>query len=223
MTVDIIFKLYYTVHMCTAKIININNITDNKQQRLAKIIKLGQIIFHAGDLANLWQINNANTLHTTLKRYARTGLLFRIYRGFYSLKPINQLDPLLLGIKALHEFSYVSAETVLERAGIISQVRNIITLASSKSKQFFIGDYQYRSRKLAAKFLFNPAGIAEVNGVKIAGVSRAVADLLYFNPRAHFDADQLINWREVKKLQAEIGYKLINKNYDFTKPKRSRA
>jgi len=221
--IDCLFKLHYTVHMCTAKIISKNNKIENKQQRLAKIIKLGQVIFHASDLANLWQINNANTLHTTLKRYARAGLLFRIYRGFYSLKPIAQLDPLLLGVKALHEFSYVSAETMLERAGVISQSRNIITLISSKSKQFSIGNYHYRSRKLAAKHLFNPAGITEINGIKIAGVSRAAADILYFNPRMHFDAGQFIKWREVKKLQAEIGYKPIKDNYDYTKSKRSRA
>lgn len=207
--------------MCTSKIINKINKIDNKQQRLAKIIKLGQIVFHVDDLANLWQINNANTLRTTVKRYAQTGLLFRIYRGFYSLKPISRLDPLLLGVKALHEFSYVSAETVLERAGIISQSRNVITLVSSKSKQFSIGDYQYRSRKLADQYLFNPAGVAEVNGVKVANISRAVADLLYFNPRAHFDAEKLINWRQVKKTQLNVGYALTHERYDFAKPKRS--
>lgn len=206
--------------MCTAKITNKVNKIDNKQQRLAEIIKLGQIIFHTDDLANLWQINNVNTLYTTLKRYAQAGLLFRIYRGFYSLKPVSRLDPLLLGVKSLHEFSYVSAETVLERAGIIFQSRNIITLVSSKSKQFSIGDYQYRSRKLTDQYLFNPAGITEVNGIKIASVSRAAADLLYFNPRAHFDAERLINWRQVKKIQRAVGYALTYDHYDFTKSKR---
>lgn len=206
--------------MCTSKITKKIAKIDNKQQKLAKIIRLGQVIFHIDDLANLWQINKANTLRTTVKRYAQAGLLFRIYRGFYSLKPISQLDPLLLGIKALHEFSYVSAETVLERAGIIFQSRNIITLISSKSKQFSIGDYQYRSRKLADQYLFNPAGIIEVNGVKITGVSRAVADLLYFNSRAHFDAERLINWRQVKKMQLAAGYPLTYDRYDFTKSER---
>lgn len=209
--------------MCTAKIINRNNKIDNKQQRLAEIIKLSQIIFHASDLANLWQINNANTLHTTLTRYARTGLLFRIYRGFYSLKPAAQLDPLLLGIKALHEFSYVSAETILEQAGVIFQARNKITLISSKSKKFSIGDYHYHSRKLADQYLFNQAGVKEANGVKMADINRAVADLLYFNSRAYFDNEKPISWRQVRKTQAEIGYPLTPKRYDFTQPKRGQA
>ena len=162
-------------------------------------------------------------MHTTLTRYARAGILFRIYRGFYSLKPVAQLDPLMLGIKALHEFSYVSAETVLENAGIIFQDRNKITLISSKSRKFSIGGYHYRSRKLADQYLFNQTGIKEVNGVKIADINRAAADLLYFNSRAHFDNEKLINWRQVKKKQAEIGYPLTPKRYDFTKFKRSQA
>ena len=100
--------------------------TNIKQHRFAQLAKLGEIIFHAKDLANLWQIKNPNTLYTSLKRYNQQRLLFRIYKGFYSIKPINQLDPFLLGIKAMHKFCYISAETILEKAGIIQQKTNYI-------------------------------------------------------------------------------------------------
>ena len=199
------------------------NKISTQAQRLAKINQLGQIIFHASDLANLWQINNANTLRTTLKRYAQNGLLYRIYRGFYALKPVDKLEPLLLGVKALHEFAYVSLETVLADAGVIFQAGRRFTLVSSKSKNFSIGDYQYRSRKLSDQHLFNPAGIREANGVKLADVNRAVADMLYYNPKFYFDAGRLINWRQVKKIQLAIGYPLTYERYDFTKSKRSQA
>lgn len=194
-----------------------------KDFRFAQISRLGGVLFHANDLANLWQIKDANTLHTTLKRYTAKGLLFRIYRGFYSLKPINELDPLPLGIKALHEYAYISTETVLAQAGVIFQKENFITLISSKSKKFVIGNYNYHSRKLDDKFLFNPAGIFEKNGIRFASASRAAADLLYFNPKVFFDAPGLINWREVKKIQKEMGYPLTPKYYDITKPKRRQA
>ena len=200
--------------MSTGKI---NNKIANTSQRFAKIAILGENIFHAKDLASLWQIKNPNTLHTTLKRYAQKGLLFRIYRGFYSLKPFDQIDPLLLGVKALHEFSYISAETVLEREGIIFQARDVITLISSKSKKFTIGNFYYSSRKLTDRYLFNPAGIKQIDGVKIANKNRAIADLLYFNPKVHFDAEKLINWHEIKKMQRSIGYPLTPKRYDFIK------
>jgi len=52
--------------MSTEKInVKLNNI-HNKSQRFAEIAKLGEVIFHTKDSANLWQIKNTNTLHTTL-------------------------------------------------------------------------------------------------------------------------------------------------------------
>lgn len=174
--------------------------------RFAKIATLNEVIFHVDDLANLWGIKNENTLHTTLKRYAKQGLLFRIYRGFYSIKPVDKLDPYLLGLKAIHGHGYISAETVLINSGIIQQSINEITLISSKSAKFSIGGNNYRSRRLADKYLYNPAGVKEKDGIKIASMERAVADLLYFNPRAYFDAGNLINWKKVKLIQKEVGY-----------------
>ena len=193
-----------------------SNIKNVKSHRLAQIAQLGISIFHTGDLASLWQIKNANTLHTTLKRYAKLGLLFRIQRGLYSIKPASELDPWLLGIRALHEYAYISAETILARAGIIFQSLDKITLISSHSKKFTLGGNNYQSRKLSDKFLFNSAGVRNRNGINMATPERAVADMLYFNSKAHFDAPNWINWREVKKIQKELGYPLISKRYDFT-------
>ena len=200
-----------------------NNIKNIKLNRFAQIAKLGITIFHAKDLANLWQIKEANTLYTTLTRYVKQGLLYRIYKGFYALKPINELNPLLLGLKALHEFSYISTETVLSQAGVIFQSSNNITLISSKSKKFNIGNNYYCSRQLADKFLFNSIGIKDCQGIKIATTERAVADLLYFNAKTHFDAPNFINWKEVKKIQKNIGYPFILKHYDSAKFKRSKT
>ncbi len=202
--------------MSTGRINNKKIIITDNSQRLAEIAKLGEVIFHTKDLANLWQIKSANTLHTTLKRYVKRGLLFRIYRGFYSIKPISDLDPLILGAKALHDFSYVTAETVLRKEGVILQLGDKITFASPKSKKFSIGKNHYYSRKLADKYLYNPAGVSYSNGVKIAGLNRALADMLYFNPSVHFDAEKFINWKKVKKMQEQVGYPLTPKRYDFT-------
>jgi len=184
-----------------------------KGDRFAQIARIGEVVFHTKDLASLWQVKDPNTLYTAIKRYIKRGSLFRIYKGFYSIKPIEQINPLLLGVKALHQFAYVSAETVLFNAGIIQQNISAITLISSMSKKFSIGGGRYISRKLNDKYLFNPAGVFEKDGIKTASAERAIADLLYFNPKAHFDAEKLINWKKVKKLQKEIGYPLIAERY----------
>lgn len=177
-----------------------------KDSRFSQIARLGEDIFYAKDLANLWQIKDTNTLYTTLKRYTQKGWLFRIYKGLYSIKPVEQLNPLKLGVKILHRYAYISAETVLAQAGFIQQEIKEITLISSISKRFSIGSNYYYSRQLKDEYLFNSAGIKSDNSLLIASPERAVADLLYFNPTAYFDARETINWKKVKEIQKEVGY-----------------
>jgi predicted transcriptional regulator of viral defense system len=179
---------------------------NTSSKRFAMLAQMGEQVFHIDDLANLWKITNENTLYITLRRYVKQGALNRIYRGLYSLQPLNKLNPYLLGLKAMREYSYISTETVLVNHGIIQQSFDRITIVSSKSKKFYIGDYKYKSRQLAPKFLFQDIGINEKNGIKMASLERAIADLLYFNPRAYFDAHDKINWKAVEDIQKKIGY-----------------
>ncbi len=181
-------------------------------QRFAKLATMHETIFHAHDLANLWQIEDKNTLYTTLKRYNKEGLIFRIHKGLYALQPVLKLDPYLLGIKILHQYSYISTETILEKEGIVQQSSPYITLVSSKSKKFSAGANQYCSRQLSDKYLFQTCGIHDVNGIKMATSERAIADLLYFNPGAFLDSGHFVNWKKVIKLQKEIGYP-VHKRY----------
>lgn len=178
--------------------------------RLSYIAMRGEAIFHAGDLANLWGIVNKNTLHTTLSRYVASGLIHRIYKGLYAVKNIKEIDPFLLGVKAIHSLAYVSCETILYQNGVLNQPPHEITLVSRFSKHFSVADRHYRSRKMRNEFLFNDAGINAKDGVRIASLPRAVADMLYFNPHKHFDSgnSKLINWNKVKKVVDAIGYNI---------------
>lgn len=56
------------------------------------------------------------------------------------------------------------------------------------------------------EYLFNPVGIIEENGVFIATPERAAADMLYFNPKYHFDVSERIDFARVKSIQEEVGY-----------------
>jgi len=180
--------------------------TNITQDRFAKLARLGEQVFHAKDLANLWNIGNKNTLYTTLKRYAQAGLLFRVYKGLYSIKPKDKLDPYLLGLKALHKFAYISTETVLSNAGIILQKIQYITIISSESRKFSIGNVNYSSRQLSDRFLFQKNGVKTESGINIASVERAVADILYFQPNFYFDNPKDIDWSKVERIQKEMGY-----------------
>lgn len=169
---------------------------------------MGEVLFHAGDLANLWQIKNKNTLYTTLKRYTQKGLLHRIHKGFYSLKNPRDIDPALLGIRSLNGFAYLSTETVLAREGIIFQSPSAITLIGSKSEKFSLGGNFYIVRQLSDKYLFNSSGIGLADGYYRAEPERAVADLLYFNPDYYLDGEDLVDWKKVDEIRKEVGYKV---------------
>ncbi len=181
--------------------------------RIALLARQPQMILHSRDLARLWGIDKPNTLNTTLKRYNRRGILFRIYKGLYSLLPPEKLDPLLIGLKALHSYAYVSTETILIQAGLMAQISYKYTLVSKVSRNFQVAGHNFKSRQLADQYLFNPAGIIETDGMLKATPLRALADMLYLNPKFYFDGTQMVNLKELNKLQKEIGYPLTKKSH----------
>lgn len=197
--------------------INIKNrrIRVSAGERLSRLFALGESLFHAGDAANLWGISNKNTLYTTLSRYVAGGFIHRVCKGLYAVKNITEIDPFLLGVKALHSSAYVSCETILYKDGILNQPPQEITLISRFSKHFSIAGRHYRSRKMRDDFLFNDAGIGIKDGVRVASLHRAIADTLYFNPRKYFDAgnSKLINWNKVKKIAIAAGYNIKSDNF----------
>lgn len=179
-------------------------------ERIALLARQPQTLFHSHDLAKLWNVQEANTLNVLLRRYSQKGLLFRIYKGLYSLKPISELDPLLLGIKALHRYAYVSTETVLVQRGLMAQMIPAYTLVSSSSRSFQIGPYLYKSRQLQEAYLYNPVGIQEENGILMATPERALADLFYFNPKAYIDGFERVDWAKLHQVQQAVGYPLTS-------------
>lgn len=186
-------------------------------QRIALLASKGEIIFHVKDLANLWGIGDPNTLRVTLKRYADQGILKRIYRGFYSLVPLDEVDPLLLGARAIHRFCYLTTETVLHQTGFMNQKIYSFTFVSEKSLKFAIGNYQFTSRQLDPQFLYQSEGVVRRGDIFVATPERAIADMLYFNP--YYSFDRPFDWKKIAALQKKIGYPFTPHRYDFAKTK----
>lgn len=175
-----------------------------KQNRFVSVIRFGGLIFHTNDLARIWKINNRRTLIITLKRYVDSGLLYRLYRGLYSLKKVSDLDPLLVGAAAINSYSYLSCETVLAKHGVIFQGLNYFTFISNKSKRLTISPHNYYYRQLKKDFLYNDLGVNKNNILNEASLERAVADILYFNPSYYFDNPAPINWKKVREIQKNV-------------------
>lgn len=182
-------------------------INNRDRTKLGILLKQEKKIFHTHDLAILWGITNRNTLYTTIKRYVKKGILLPIHKGFYVTVELERLDPVELGIGYLHQYAYLSTESVLVKEGIITQEIGYITLVSSTSRKFQIANYSYLVRQMKENFLYQSIGIVLKNGYQTATRERAVADLLYFNPHYHLDGRQLIDWEKVNFIQKEVGFK----------------
>ncbi|HBG75111.1 MAG: hypothetical protein A2X25_14490 [Chloroflexi bacterium GWB2_49_20] len=178
--------------------------------RISELIKLDRKIYHSNDLALLWNITNKNTLYTTIKRYVQKGVLVSIYKGLYSTVPLSQLDPLDLGKAIIHRYTYLSTESVLAKAGIIAQATYAYTFVSTLPKKISVENFSFLFRQLKEEYLYNPIGILNQNGVFVASTERAVADMLYFNPKYHFDVPESIDFKNVKFIQKEVGYPCWN-------------
>ena len=192
------------------------NARKTPNHRFADIAGLGTPVFHTDDVANLWRIRNRNTLSTTLSRYAAAGLIHRIHKGFYSIKKISELDPRLVGLRALHGPAYISCESVLFEQGLLNQPPREITLVGRISKRFGLVGERYRVRKLKEEFLVNDTGIESKNGLRVASTERAVADLLYFNPKKYFDILSPATRHHAQEIARAVGYSL-KKNHDSAK------
>ena len=174
--------------------------------RINELIKADRKIYHSNDLAILWKLANKNTLYTTIKRYVQKGILIPIYKGLYSTVPISQLNPLELGRAIIHRYTYLTTESILFQEGMIFQVPYAYTFASSITRKASVGTFTFIFRKLQDKYLFNPIGIIEKENHYIATPERAIADLLYFNPKYHLDLSATVDFEKVRHIQKTIGY-----------------
>ncbi|OGY86288.1 MAG: hypothetical protein A2233_02805 [Candidatus Kerfeldbacteria bacterium RIFOXYA2_FULL_38_24] len=196
-------------------------IIKQRNNRIAQLLSQKQLILHTQDLAAIWNISNKNTLHQTASRLISLKYLYPIYKSLYSTRSLsktNNLDELwALGVSAVHNYAYISCETVLYQQGFINTPPQYISIISHCSKNFRIAENFYKTRQLKDQFLFSPTGIYQNDrkfGVNVADVTRAIADMLYFNPRFHFD--KKIDWLLVKKVQKKIGYPLTKKRYVYS-------
>ncbi|MEA3453276.1 MAG: hypothetical protein U9Q96_03010 [Patescibacteria group bacterium] len=168
------------------------------------LLKQKRRIFSTDDLALIWNIKNRNTLRITILRYVKNDTLIRIKKGLYSTVSLNEIDPYLLGVSYVKGFCYVSMQSVLAIHGLINQNIKVITLIGTRSQKFKIGEYAYISKKMKLDYLNNLEGIDLDGKYPIASPERAVADLLYFNSKFHFDSKSRIDWNRVKQIKEKV-------------------
>lgn len=173
---------------------------------ISELVKTGKRLFHTGDLALIWDINRPATLYMRIMRYLNKGILYQIQKGLYSVVPLDKLNPQEVAVAINHNYCYLTAETVLEKYGVINRRVNGLTFVSGRSKTVVWQENKFVFRKLKDKYLFQTAGITIEGNFFVANLERAIADMVYFNPKFYFDAPNVINWNKVSQIQKEVGY-----------------
>lgn len=163
-------------------------------------------IFKTSDLSLLWGIDNRNTLLTTIKRYVQKGILYRIKKGLYSTTPLNKLHVYEIGCARSGSLSFVSAETILQKEGVLVQDLGKITLFGKKRLEFEESGIKYLCRHLNPKFLTNREGVIDEIKYSTATLDRALADILNLNPRYYFDNELAVKRSQWKTVAKKVGY-----------------
>lgn len=104
-------------------------------------------LFTLYDLRSLCPMISIGAFKTLLSRAVKQKLLEKVCRGLYAYDSANNSNGLLLFHAAAHlrsnEFNYISLETALSNAGIISQIPlAVITIMSSgRSNKISCGNF----------------------------------------------------------------------------------
>src|SRR5574344_2741824 len=140
-------------------------------------------VFSLKDIAMLIGESDFKRLNERLNYYVRKGKLLRPRKGIY-VKP--NYNPQELAC-TLYTPSYISLEYVLQKAGIVFQYDERITVISYLSRSVDIEGRIYAYRKIKGEILIVTQGIIQTGNVNIAIPERAFLDILYLNKEYYFD------------------------------------
>jgi len=130
------------------------------------------------DLEKILNIKK-ESLHVTLNRLVKKGVLIRLKRGVYL--PAFKDPELEKTAGELYYPSYISFESALSRYGILSQIPYTLLFATTKkSKKICLMGNEIEYRQLKKEYFF---GYILNSGVYIAEPEKALLDLLYMASR----------------------------------------
>lgn len=151
---------------------------------VAQLLKSKQTVFTYETLASILHIEKKETIKSLCKRLVQSGILVHIYAGIWTLVEYDHNE----FASKLRSPSYISLETVLQKAGIIFQdYSNTTTMVWTNSLSKTIDNHLYQYRKLQQSILLDPLGVIYTGRYMIATPERAVADMLYFYHHYYFD------------------------------------
>ncbi len=146
---------------------------------------LGKFVFTMGDI-KLWFSNEPEkTIKSALQRFVRVNILQNPCRGIYLYARARSADSYILEhiAKALRrgEYSYVSLESALSEAGVISQIPldtiTIMTTGRSQIYRTMYGTIEFTHTKKAIPSILSGVYSVTNRPLRVATVETALQDL----------------------------------------------
>ena len=152
-------------------------------------------VFRIADVAMITGETNRSRLVQRLRYGVSKGYLVSPCNGIYAKTDFSIEE---LACK-LYVPSYISLDTVLQKAGVIFQYSSEITMVSYLSRSVDISGKSIRYRKMKNEIIVDMRGInrGEVNE---ATPERAFLDTLYLNSHYHFDNPSVLDKNVIENL-----------------------
>lgn len=136
-------------------------------------------------------------LKKRMSYFSKSGAIKKLSRGVYAK---DRFDALELANK-IYTPSYISLETVLQKAGVIFQYYESIFAVSYISRTVEIGGCTIVYRRMKKSVFLNKQGIEEQGNVAIASPERAFLDAVFLYKNYHFDNLSSFNWGKIVELK----------------------
>jgi len=161
--------------------------------KLTKLLQSNLKVFTLDDLGIIWGQKSRSATRQSARDYASRGSLIRLRQGVYAL-PHVELDSFMVANKLLAP-SYITGLSVLIDAGLSFQFTSCVFSAASYNKKYELGEKTFVYSQVKESILFNSLGLNDTGPTSIAGVERAMCDLVYLNKgRYPFEGFEGINW-----------------------------
>jgi len=175
---------------------------------ILSLYKADQTVFGLSDISLLLNDSNFIRLKQKINYYVHTKAINNLRRGVYTKNDYNKEE---LACK-IYVPAYISLEYVLNKAGIIFQYNEQITVVSYLSRNIELDKHKLIFRKIKSQILLNTSGIIRSQkGINIATPERAFLDILYLNKDFYVDNGSLLNKEMIQKLLPVYNSKQLNK------------
>jgi len=162
-----------------------------------EIYKDKRTVFTLQEIAIIIKEPDFGRLKQRIHYYVNTGKLRNIRRGVYVKENYSSEE---LACKIFTP-AYISLDYVLQKAGMIFQYSEYITIISYLRRIIHINGHEMNYRKIKNNILYNNSGIINHdNGISMASPERAFLDTLYLNKEFHFDSIHSLNRESVESL-----------------------